>query len=216
MDGFRLKFRQTKCENGETPTQFVVRLSMYLSRWSELAQCENDYTKMYEMILKEQFLSTREKDLFTHLREKPHATIDELTQIAGAYLEARSRTLYVPECRTHDRGKSCHVCGKSGHGAWECRQRVCAECKLQGHDAENCKRVGQSDRQPYQNKDKLKPREASNNIKSENKFDPRGSKGCFLCGVKGHFARDCRAIQRPLGQQAGGVQSVTETRNKRQ
>ena len=75
VDGFRLKFRQTKCENGETLTQFVVRLSMYLSRWSELAKCENDYTKMYEMILKEQFLSTCEKDLVTHLREKPQATI---------------------------------------------------------------------------------------------------------------------------------------------
>ena len=120
----------------------------------------------------------------------------------------KSRTLYVPERRTRDRGKSYHVCGKSGHGAWECRQWVCAECKSQGHDAENCKRVGQSDTQIYQNKDKLKPQEASNNIKSENKCDPRGSKGCFRCGVKGHFARDCRAIQRPLGQQAGGVHSV--------
>ena len=57
---------------------------MYLSRWSGLAKCENDYTKLCEMILKEQFLSTCQKDLATHLRENPHATIDELTQIAEA------------------------------------------------------------------------------------------------------------------------------------
>ena len=37
-EGFRLKFRSSKPELGETLPQFVVRLDDYLTRWKELAK----------------------------------------------------------------------------------------------------------------------------------------------------------------------------------
>ena len=52
LDGFRTKFWQAKCEVSETPTQFVVRLYVYLSRWAELAEGEDSYTKLFELFLK--------------------------------------------------------------------------------------------------------------------------------------------------------------------
>ena len=42
-EGFRVKFRTSRQESGETASQFVVRLSNYLSRWMELGKVSEDF-----------------------------------------------------------------------------------------------------------------------------------------------------------------------------
>ena len=214
LDGFRTKFRQAKCDIAETPTQFVVRMFVYLSRWPELAKCEDSYTKLFELFLKEQFLNICDKNLATYLQEKPHATIDELTERAEAHPEARQRTLYGPERRTRDRERNCFICGKTNHVAKDCRSRTCTKCNEKGHEPENCKGV------PFR-------RGVSNNMSGNliqtnknasvntGRTFTQSSKSnvvCFLCGTKGHVARECQRVDTFVTQQAAGAQSVSIVR----
>ena len=39
-DGFRLKFRDSKPEQGETVFQFMTRHLRYFSRWAEMAEAD--------------------------------------------------------------------------------------------------------------------------------------------------------------------------------
>ncbi|XP_078583228.1 uncharacterized protein LOC144865955 [Branchiostoma floridae x Branchiostoma japonicum] len=42
-DGFRAKFRHNQPEKGESPEQFLVRLTKYLDRWVDLSKTTRDY-----------------------------------------------------------------------------------------------------------------------------------------------------------------------------
>ena len=53
---FRLKFRSSKPEVGESPPQFVVRLEDYLVRWMDLAKVAPDLNGLKDLILCEQFM----------------------------------------------------------------------------------------------------------------------------------------------------------------
>ena len=40
-DGYRLEFRKSETEENENPTQFVIRITMYLEKWMETAKSTN-------------------------------------------------------------------------------------------------------------------------------------------------------------------------------
>ena len=53
---FRLKFRRSTPEKGETASQFVTRLDSYLKRWMNLAKVEETYDGIHDLFLREQFM----------------------------------------------------------------------------------------------------------------------------------------------------------------
>ncbi|KAH7958228.1 hypothetical protein HPB49_000117 [Dermacentor silvarum] len=58
VEGFRDKLRTGKPADGETTTQFAVRLSHYFDRWTELSEIAQEYDALRELLIKEQFLMT--------------------------------------------------------------------------------------------------------------------------------------------------------------
>ena len=90
-EGFRKKFREETPEVGETPVQFVSRLSNYLTRWLTFAKVGESYDQLFEHIVKEQFISKCDKDVAAYLREKKDVTLDDLTDLAERYMTAHNK-----------------------------------------------------------------------------------------------------------------------------
>ena len=59
-DGFRKRFHEARRDIDETATEFLGRSSRYLTRWVELAGIEQTYDKLFDLVVREQFVSTCE------------------------------------------------------------------------------------------------------------------------------------------------------------
>ena len=189
-EGFKHKFQSSKPEIGETPSQFISRLSSYLNRWLELSKVEKSYKGIFDHVIKEQFLFQCEKDLAAYLREQTVDSLQQLAISAERYNTAHNKSFgksdkphnknpgKIQRCqkchrRGHDQNEcwsadksshelKCHNCGELGHIAPKCPKIKCHKCGEPGHVAPDCQ-----------------------------KQITRGSKTCFLCGAHGHVARDC-------------------------
>lgn len=88
-DGFRQHFRRCRPERGETFTQFSVRLGSYLDRWIELGKVNKTFQGLYDLVLRDQFLSICNKDLILFLKERIPNNIQDMCALADQYKEAR-------------------------------------------------------------------------------------------------------------------------------
>ena len=61
--GFRLKFCCSKVVEGESPSQYIVRLRNYFSRWVELSNTEKIFDALGDLLIREQFLNSCNKNL---------------------------------------------------------------------------------------------------------------------------------------------------------
>ncbi|XP_063959750.1 uncharacterized protein LOC135155081 [Lytechinus pictus] len=89
-DDFRQKFRYSNPQSGETPTQFVVRLEHYLSRWIDLSGTQRTFDGVVEMLLKQQLVERGGTSLGLFLKERKPKNISEMTSLADTYVEAHS------------------------------------------------------------------------------------------------------------------------------
>jgi hypothetical protein len=130
--GYRQRFRECRPKPGETPRQFVARLSSYLRKWVELSG-----KGLEELIVQEQFLDACSKDLATFLEEQKQQTLNDLIDAADRYLKAHDKTFGPPkkhlqrdghqedniqqELTPHsDVKKGCFVYDALGHKAVDC------------------------------------------------------------------------------------------------
>ncbi|CAH1242223.1 GIN1 [Branchiostoma lanceolatum] len=126
-EGFRTKFRQSKPEAGESPGQFLVRISSYLERWMELSDTTKSYEDLRDMFVREQFMETCSRDLAVHLKERAPKDLKEMAQMAENFLSAHKRELstradsaarenpqYLPTSRR------CFTCDSPDHLVKDC------------------------------------------------------------------------------------------------
>ena len=144
LDGFRRKFYEARRESDEGGLEYLSRTSRYLTRWIQLAEVDETFQDLKELLIKKQFLSTCEAGLSVHIRDKGKLTLEEVGKAADRYLETR-RNLKAskPDNANKDREKTrghsekapnnqqlgnrvpskCYVCSKPGHLAKDCRHR---------------------------------------------------------------------------------------------
>ena len=67
-EGFRLKFRKSTPEKGETASQFATRINNYLTRWMDLAKVDETYEGIRDLFLREQFMNSVNKNLQVFLK----------------------------------------------------------------------------------------------------------------------------------------------------
>ncbi|XP_062584037.1 uncharacterized protein LOC134245806 isoform X2 [Saccostrea cucullata] len=88
-DGFREYFRRCRPEVGETFTQFAVRLGSYLDRRIEFGKVNKTYNGLYDLVLRDQFISICNRDLSLFLKERIPKSIEEMCMLADQFKEAR-------------------------------------------------------------------------------------------------------------------------------
>ena len=78
--GFRVRCRDAKPENGESPEHFMTRLQRFLTRWVKLTKAEKSYQGMCDLVFKEQFIRSCPNDLSVYLREADPETLQDLVK----------------------------------------------------------------------------------------------------------------------------------------
>jgi len=89
-DGFRKRFRTSRPEPGESPSQFITRIGNYLQRWIDLAKAAETYDGVKKLFIEEQYLRTCPKEIATHLKVGKPETLQDVAERAETYLEAHS------------------------------------------------------------------------------------------------------------------------------
>ena len=92
-EGFRLKFRDSKPEQGETVFQFMARLVCYFSRWAEMAAVDGTFESLVYLIIREQFIHTCSPELALFLKERMLKSRAEVTKYAEQYIEAHGGSI---------------------------------------------------------------------------------------------------------------------------
>ena len=102
-DDFRKKFRYSNPEPGETPSQFVVRLEHYLSRWIELSGVKRTFEDVVDMLLRQQLVERGGTPLALFLKERKPKNISEMTSLADTYVEAHGGHFGITKSNKSDR-----------------------------------------------------------------------------------------------------------------
>src|SRR6218665_1537453 len=122
--GYRRKFKESRIEVGETPSQFVERLRRYVQQWILLAGYERTYEGLESLILKDQFFVTCSPDLRMFIKEKGKTSLEDMLTLAEAYIEAHGYKHGEAMARTkpkfiddRDRNRIADVNGRNKFGS---------------------------------------------------------------------------------------------------
>ena len=138
---------------------------------------------MVDLIVREQFTSSRSKDLSIWLKQSNPKTLDELSRLADQYLAARNQKLSSKEVIKRD---SARAGVKNNHSGFHPgRTLKCFLCNRVGHRAIDCR---------------VKPEGGRN----EYNRPARHAVTCYQCGGIGHKWRFCWNAPHPQAAPRGG------------
>ena len=149
VEGFRRQFYAARRERDETASQFVCRIEGYLDRWIQLAEIEQSFKGLRDLIVREQFLSVCEEHLTIYLKERDPKELSEVVRLADTYLGARlqrdskekknkqstilkpivseraaervDETTTTSNVRSDDKSRrTCYLCHQTGHMRKQC------------------------------------------------------------------------------------------------
>ena len=86
--GYRNKFKTSKMEQGETPSNFIYILQRYLQQWLLQAGFEQTYEGIEDLLLKDQFFLTCSNELRMFIKEKGKMSLKDTLTCAESYIEA--------------------------------------------------------------------------------------------------------------------------------
>ena len=181
--GYREKFREARPEGHESPSQFMFRLKNYFTKWVELAEVEQTFMGVVNLVVREQFTSSCSKDLSIWLKQSNPKTLDELSRLADQYLVARNQKLSSKEVVKRESARAGVKDNCSGFPPASIVK--CFLCNRVGHRAIDCR---------------VKPGGGRN----EHNRPARHAVTCYQCGEIGHEKRYCRNAPRPQAAPRGG------------
>ena len=82
---YREKFRNCRQAIGESFKEYSVRLTSYFDHWTEAESVDEDYAKLYDLLLREQLLFSSNHYLQVWLKEHQPTSVSELVNLAEAY-----------------------------------------------------------------------------------------------------------------------------------
>ena len=151
---YQRKFRFAK-QGTEPFGQFVLFLKENLSKMCTLAKVEADFTKLEELVIKDQILRSAEKNLSEYLKEKDifKVSLDKVAEMGDNFQAIHGRRQVQAGSGRVEGSPKCFICSSHLHLARECprndtptepkedlKKRIqCYNCKeMAGHLARNC------------------------------------------------------------------------------
>jgi hypothetical protein len=116
----------------------------------DLSTTAKTYDGLRDLIVKEQFANSVNKDLSIFLRERGPEDLKELAKLADQFLIAHNQQLCVTRkedatpSKKDKKDVTCYNCGKQGHKSFDCWMEIpkkpgkCYECGVVGHKAAEC------------------------------------------------------------------------------
>ena len=89
-------FFKCTAEEKETAEQFMNRVTRCFDEWLTKEEVEEDYNQLYDLIRRNQFERSLNKDVIARLREKRVKEIKEVTHVAQSYAEAHGQFTKTP------------------------------------------------------------------------------------------------------------------------
>jgi hypothetical protein len=169
---YQAKFHNTK-QGSESFRQYVLFLRENLNKMCNLVSVGKDYQKFEDMVIKDQILSSVNKQLSEFLKERDifKIALDEVIQIADNYQAIHGKALIKPKIidNSISHEVKCFKCNKLGHIARNCR------VKMSNYIHGPNKNVSDTCQQRP-----VLPGQRLN------------TKICDSCGNSGHYARYCK------------------------
>ena len=143
-EGFRLKFRKSTPEKGETASQFATRINNYLTRWMDLAKIDETYEGIRDLFLREQFMNSVNKNLQIFLKEHKVKSIAEMAELAEQYHEAHgsfsetNKPKSEVEVDNLSSSNNQTVPRDRDQKAYTTKERFCYFCHSSDHFVRNC------------------------------------------------------------------------------
>ena len=198
--GYRKKFRESKLEVGETPSQFANRLKHYLARWLEMSGLEATYEGLESLIVRDQYFFTCGKDLQLFLKEQGKLNLDDMTTKASHYLEAHGYQKANWESHKGRDERSGPRIANAGN------DKNVMRCDI-------CHRTNHKTADHRENPTKQSNGGTTNhNSGGTNKSSGTTNKGitCYNCGKAGHRAYQCDVPRSGQPRLAGAMQVIPE------
>ena len=141
------EFREAKPEGHESPSQSIFRLKNCFTKWIELAEVEQTFMGVVDLIVREQFTSSCPKDLSMWLKQSNPKTLDELSRLVDQYLAARNQKLSSKVVIKRDNAR---VGMKDNHSGFPpASTPKCFICNCVGHRAIDCRVKPEGERNKY-------------------------------------------------------------------
>ena len=158
---FRNKFRQAKPQDGESFSQFGIRITGYLDRWIELSETSLSYEGIRDLLIREQALGVGSAELRVFIEERTPGSFKEMCSIAEQYLKAH---------------------GKSFRHWWMSDKHRSEGHETKGLNSENKSRFSNAT-------SKFHGRSGQARESSQSK--PTAGRACWICSSVKHYAREC-------------------------
>ena len=192
--GFRINFRTAVPCVGETPSQFICRLDNLLTRWIELAKTEKTFPGLKDLLLREQFINSCNKDAAIFLKERKPSNINKMGELAEQYSEAHNGYFGAPRTSSGNGNRCPNVNdrrtppmvptrnpNRTDQTKFQPNQRpktVCQICKRLGHSASDCwfrNKTFEKSAGMTEDQNQHKTKQGSKNSDCECKCNPKSS-----------------------------------------
>ena len=158
---FRNKFRQAKPQDGESFSQFGIRITGYLDRWIELSETSLSYEGIRDLLIREQTLGVGSAELRVFIEERTPGSFKEMCNIAEQYLKAH---------------------GKSFRHWWMSDKHRSEGHETKGLNSENKNRFSNAT-------SKFHGRSGQARVNGQS--NPTAGRACWICSSVKHYAREC-------------------------
>ena len=158
---FRNKFRQAKPQDGESFSQFGIRITGYLDRWIELSETSLSYEGIRDLLIREQALGVGSAELRVFIEERTPGSFKEMCSIAEQYLKAH---------------------GKSFRHWWMSDKHRSEGHETKGLNSENKSRFSNAT---------SKFHGRSGQARESGQSKPTAGRACWICSSVKHYAREC-------------------------
>ncbi|XP_072170068.1 uncharacterized protein [Diadema setosum] len=189
-EGYRRKFRTARPEKGERPHHFATRLRGYLVQWIELSGIDEEYDKLFDLVLREQFLNNCSKEVVAFLKERDCDSMEVVSKNADVYVNAHGVHTFGQQSKTSDQNQKWGGSKPSQGGV------------------KNKPGSPKPPQRPFEVRGRNQPSQGKKTQYGAGRGD--GPRGCYQCGSPTHLKRDCPMVRVKSAQAMVGTEVLTE------